>query len=77
MFLKGEAWKGWNGQLAVGFMRGQRVEVLSLDREGKTVNRARMDLPANRMRSLVIGPNDDLYVVVDEGEIWRVSPKGD
>lgn len=76
VFLNGTAWKGWNGALAVGLMRGQRVEVLTLDGQGKTVNHTRMDLPNNRIRSLVMGPNNDLYVVVDEGEIWRVSPKG-
>ena len=74
-FLSGPAWKGWNGRLAVGLMRGTRVEVLTLDAKGMTVSHSRMDLPRNRMRSLVIGPDHDLYVVVDEGEIWKVSPK--
>ncbi|HEX5612584.1 MAG TPA: PQQ-dependent sugar dehydrogenase [Burkholderiales bacterium] len=75
-FLQGPAWQAWNGALAVGFMRGTRVEVLLLDDKGMTVNRSRMELPRNRMRSLVRGPKNDLYVVVDEGEIWRVAPKG-
>jgi len=74
-FLRGAGWKGWNGRLAVGYLSGGRVDVLALDAEGKTVNRARMDLPRSRIRSLVVGPNDDLYVVVDDGEIWKVSPQ--
>jgi glucose/arabinose dehydrogenase len=76
VFLSGPAWKGWNGRLAVGLMRGNRVEVLALDDKGMTVSHSTMDLPRNRMRSLVMGPQNDLYIVVDEGEIWRVSPKG-
>jgi glucose/arabinose dehydrogenase len=74
-FLNGAAWKGWNGRLAVGVMSGGRVDVLALDEKGMTVNRSRMDLPRDRMRSLVLGPGNDLYVVVDEGEIWKVSPR--
>ena len=31
-------------------------------------------LPSNRMRSLVQGPDGNLYIATDEGEIWRVTP---
>jgi len=74
-FLSGVEWKGWNGRLAIGFMSGGRVDVLTLDAKGMTLARSRMDLPRNRMRSLVLGPKNHLYVVVDEGEIWEVAPK--
>lgn len=74
-FLSGSRWGAWDGRLAVGLMAARRVDVLQLDDEGMTIDRARMDLPRNRMRSLVQGPDGSLYIAVDEGEIWRVSPK--
>jgi glucose/arabinose dehydrogenase len=74
-FLNGPQWQDWNGRLAVGVMGARRVDVLALDAKGMAVGRARMDLPRNRVRSLVLGPQNDLYIVVDEGEIWKLSPK--
>jgi aldose sugar dehydrogenase len=73
-FLSGSQWGAWDGRLAVGFLAGRRVDVLELDAAGMTTGREQMDLPRNRMRALVPGPDGDLYVAVDEGEIWRVSP---
>jgi glucose/arabinose dehydrogenase len=73
-FLTGPQWDAWDGRLAVGFLAGRRVDVLQLDAAGVTTSRARMDLPRNRIRALVQGPDGHLYVAVDEGEIWRVSP---
>ena len=34
------------------------------------------DLPSERMRSLVSGPDGALYVVTDAGEIWRLESAG-
>ncbi len=31
-------------------------------------------MPEGRFRSVVQGPDGDLYVAVDEGEIYRVTP---
>lgn len=74
-FLSGSQWAAWDGRLAVGLLAGRRVEVLQLDGAGMTTGHTRMDLPRNRMRALVQGPDGHLYVAVDEGEIWRVSPR--
>jgi glucose/arabinose dehydrogenase len=74
-FLSGSRWGAWDGRLAVGIMAGRHVDVLELDEAGMTTGRTRMDLPHNRMRSLVQAPDGDLYIAVDEGEIWRVSPR--
>jgi len=73
-FLVGPQWKAWNGRLAVGFLRGRRVDILQLDDAGMTVSTTTASLPANRMRSLVQGPDGNLYIAVDENEIWRVVP---
>jgi len=74
-FLTGAQWGVWEGRLAVGFLAGQRVEVLHLDEAGMTTNHTRLDLPRNRIRALVLDPTGDLYIAVDAGAIWRVAPR--
>ncbi|MCY7304858.1 MAG: PQQ-dependent sugar dehydrogenase [Rhodoferax sp.] len=73
-FLMGARWLGWNGRLAVGMLAGQRVEVLALDADGNTGSTVRAGLPAARYRALTQGPDGDLYIATDAGEIWRVTP---
>jgi len=74
VFLKGPRWKSWEGRLAVGFLRGARIELLQMDTTGMTTNAITVpDLPGQRMRSLVLGPDDALYVATDAGEIWRLE----
>jgi glucose/arabinose dehydrogenase len=74
-FLTGTQWGTWDGRLAVGFLAGRRVEILHLDDAGMTMSHTRMDLPRKRIRALVQDPHGNLYIAVDEGEIWRVSPR--
>jgi len=74
-FLTGAQWGAWEGHLAVGFLAGQRVEVLHLDEAGLTTSHTRMDLPRQRIRALVQDPTGALYITVDAGEIWRVAPR--
>jgi len=73
-FLSGARWLGWNGRLAVGMLAGQRVEVLALDADGNTSGTVNAGLPAARYRALTQGPDGDLYIATDGGEIWRVTP---
>ena len=58
-----------------GFLAGQRVEVLHLDAAGLTTSHTPMDLPHQRIRALVLDPTGDLYIAVDAGAIWRVTPR--
>jgi aldose sugar dehydrogenase len=74
VFLNGPHWKAWEGRLAVGFLRGARIELLEMDADGMTIKTAVVaDLPKQRMRSLVPGPDGALYVAIDAGEIWRLE----
>jgi len=74
VFLSGAHWKAWEGWLAVGFLRGARIELLKLDADGMTIRTAIVaDLPKQRVRSLVLGPDGALYVAIDAGEIWRLE----
>ncbi|MBW6520686.1 MAG: PQQ-dependent sugar dehydrogenase [Desulfoarculaceae bacterium] len=77
VFLKGSQWKAWEGRLAVGFLRGARIELLQMDADGMTIGTATIaDLPSERMRSLVLRPDGAMYVAVDAGEIWRLESAG-
>jgi glucose/arabinose dehydrogenase len=78
VFLSGPHWKAWDGWLAVGFLKGARIQLLQLDANGMTTRTATVaDLPAQRMRSLVLGPDGAIYVAIDDGEIWRLESAGD
>ncbi|TFY98579.1 PQQ-dependent sugar dehydrogenase [Ramlibacter rhizophilus] len=74
LFLDGAQWKAWNGDLLVSLMRGQRIVRLDLDARGMAVADATVDLPSTRTRTLVQGPDGNLYTANDDGEIWRVAP---
>lgn len=74
-FLAGAQWKAWDGRLAVGVMRGQRLVVLGLDANGMAVSAVDASLDTQRYRSLVQGPDGNLYIVAETaGEVWRVVP---
>jgi len=84
-FLRGGKWKAWDGRMVVGFMGigihgtpvGNRLDVLDISADGLSVKRttASLPMPAGRFRSVVQGPDGDLYVGTDQGEIYRLSPK--
>ncbi len=83
-FLSGPQWKGWNGKMVVGLAGigihgtpvGNRIDILDIAADGMSAKRTTMNLPmpAARFRSLVQGPDDNLYVVTDEGTIGRMTP---
>jgi aldose sugar dehydrogenase len=87
-FLEGEQWGDWEGKMAVGIMGigfggtpvGQRIDLVDLTDDGLDVHEVmEMPLPEGlepgRFRSVVQGPDGDLYVAVDEGDITRISPE--
>jgi glucose/arabinose dehydrogenase len=74
VFLTGTQWRDWNGRLAVGIMGGQRLVILDINSAGNSATAINADLPAVRYRGLTLGPDGNLYVVTDTGEIWRVVP---
>lgn len=74
VFLTGSAWQAWEGHLAVGFLRGSRIELLALDERGMAKSVTVLgNLPKERMRSLVSGVDGSLWVATDAGEIWRLA----
>lgn len=83
-FLRGAKWKAWNNRMVVGYTGigihgtpvGNRIDVLEIAPDGLSAKRVTMPLPmpAGRFRSVVVGPDGDLYVST-ESELYRLSPK--
>ena len=74
VFLVGGQWGAWNGRLAVGIMSASRFMILEIDAAGVATNVVQASLPSARYRALTLGPDGNLYVATDAGEIWRVTP---
>lgn len=83
-FLVGEQWGDWNGMMAVGIMGigfggtpvGQRIDLIDIADDGLSAEVISMPLPMEpgRFRSVVLGPDGNLYAAMDEGEIYRIIP---
>jgi len=84
VFLNGSQWGGWNGGMVVSFMGigihgtpvGNRLDVLNIAADGLSATRTTVPLPmpAGRFRSVVQGPDGNLYVGTDQGEIYQLKP---
>jgi glucose/arabinose dehydrogenase len=73
-FLVGPQWRSWNGRLAIGVMGGNRLVILELNSAGSVASETDANLPGTRYRALTQGPDGNLYIATDGGEIWRVTP---
>ena len=75
-FLDGTQCKAWNGLLAVGIMSARRLLILQLDASGMAIATTDASgIPSDRYRSLVLGPDGNLYALAETaGDIWRLAP---
>ncbi len=84
-YLTGKQWGAWDGSLAVGIMGigfggtpvGQRIDVITLSKDGMSatdVTPMALPMAAGRFRSVVQGPDGNLYTSVDEGTIYKLIP---
>jgi glucose/arabinose dehydrogenase len=77
--LRGDNWRDWNGALAMAVLKGSHVRILTLDESAQVTSETAVLDTFGRIRSTVIGPNNDLYLTTDNGggadKIIRVTPK--
>lgn len=77
-FLSGAQWKSWNGALLVAFQKDRKARVMFLDGNGNVSFATQILANGDRLRSVVQGPDGNLYVTTDNGggndEIWMVEP---
>jgi glucose/arabinose dehydrogenase len=78
VFLNGPQWKDWNGRLVVTFVGivGNRLDVPNITPDGSSATRttASLPMPAGRFRSVVQGPDGNMYVATDQGDIYQLKP---
>jgi len=75
-FLTGASWRGWQNRLAVGFLGARKIAVLELDEtQSRVVSVAAVPNVADRVRSLVVGPDEKLYATTDSGKILRFTAR--
>jgi aldose sugar dehydrogenase len=85
-FITGAKWKDWDGSLIVGYTGigihgtpvGNRLDVLKISADGLSSKVTQVSWPTatGRFRSVVQGPDGDLYVALeDQGNIIRVTPE--
>lgn len=74
-FISGPQWKAWDGALLIGVMAEKKVHALNLNADDEMIATTPMALPAVRYRSLVQGPDGNLFVATDEGQILKVTPQ--
>ncbi len=71
-FLRGASWKAWENRLAIGFLGGRKIQLLAFDAAlSEVVATTTFPSVTERVRSLVVGPDENLYVATDGGEIYR------
>lgn len=84
VFLSGPQWKDWDGRMVVTFMGigihgtpvGNRLDILDIAPDGTSAKRSTVSLPmpAGRFRSVVQGPDGNMYVATDQGDIYQLKP---
>jgi glucose/arabinose dehydrogenase len=73
VFLEGEQWLSYNGRLAVGFMAGSKLMILEINGDNVVID-AQTALTGAEFRALTLGPDGNLYVATNQGEIWKIVP---
>jgi glucose/arabinose dehydrogenase len=74
-FLTSERYPGWQGNLFVGALRGQKLVRLELEGQRVLREHALLEDRRSRFRDVRQGPDGWLYVLTDDdnGQIWRLE----
>ena len=82
-WLRGGKWGVWQGCLAMAVLGDSHLRILKFSPEGKLIRSWKppaLDGRYGRLRSVVMGPGNDLYVTTANGSgqdrILRVTPRG-
>ena len=75
-FYSGEAFPEWRGSLFIGALRGLRLVRLVIEDDRVVGEEHLLADRQQRVRDVRQGPDGELYVVTDGGELWRIAPQG-
>jgi glucose/arabinose dehydrogenase len=77
--LHGQAWKGWDGALAMAMLKGQHLKILRTDTHNKVTKEEKIfEGTYGRLRAVTQGPDGSLYIGSSNGsddKIIKVTPK--
>lgn len=65
--LSGGKWGAWDGALAMAVLKGSHVRILTFDDQGAVSSESVVLDTYGRIRSVVLGPEGDLYLTTDNG----------
>jgi len=74
-WLRGRIWGAWRGCLAVAVLGSSELMILKFNDAGELVRRfkpAVLDGDAGRLRSAVMGPDNNLYLTTSNGVDDRI-----
>ena len=74
-FYTGRLFPAWQGSLFIGGLADQRLTRLSLSGQRVTGEERLLGELEQRIRDVVQGPDEALYVITDSGRIYRITPK--
>jgi len=74
-FLSGPQWKAWDRAMVIGIMAAKDLDVLKISNAGHLIERSTAEMPEDRFRTTVQGPDGNLYISTDSGDILKVSPQ--
>ena len=72
--LKGDLFPQWKNSVFVGALRSKMLDRLTLWRQGRGRRTLLVDLQA-RIRDVRIGPEGAVYVLSDDGKLFKLTPK--
>ena len=77
-FISGSKWGAWNGALAVAVLKAQQLRVFYTAQSGAIVWSNTVLTDRGRLRSIVQGPDGNLYISTDNGGgndvVLRLTP---
>jgi len=78
-FLSGSQWKTWDGALIMAVLKKMELRVLLMNPDGGVSGQFQVPgSTGTRLRSVVQGPDGNLYVATDGrgtgGAIWKITP---
>ncbi|MGH8463313.1 MAG: PQQ-dependent sugar dehydrogenase, partial [Pseudomonas sp.] len=77
--INSSAWRGWDGAAVVAILKDKHLKVLRLDNQNKVTREERaLEAEYGRLRAVVQGPDDSLYVSTDNNsndKIIRLTPR--
>jgi glucose/arabinose dehydrogenase len=74
-FYRGEQFPDWQGDAFIGALRAFHLNRVVLGKEGKGTEHRLLSELKLRVRDVRVGPDENLYVLSEQGSLIRIEPK--